>query len=199
MTRALNKIYDISRSNRWEWFVTLTFNKDVVDRYDYSAVTKKLSKWLNNLKSRCAGDMKYIIVPERHKDGAFHFHGLFAECGGLQIIYSGHNDKKGNPIYNFDNYKLGFSTATKVQTNEAVTKYITKYTTKDLMEHTKGKRKYWCSKNVERPKENVLLLDSMDRHVLHDECSAESVYSKDIGFEVGVESRFITYFELKES
>ena len=47
LRRAKGKIYDYSRANEWDWFVTLTFAPEKVDRYDYSSCTKKLSKWLN--------------------------------------------------------------------------------------------------------------------------------------------------------
>ena len=56
MNRTKNKIYEIARANRWQWFLTLTFSSEEVDRYDYSACTKVLSKWLNNIR-RLAPDM----------------------------------------------------------------------------------------------------------------------------------------------
>ena len=47
---------------------------------------------------------------------AWHFHGLLANCDNLTFNDSGHIDKRGRIIYNLTNYKLGFSTATKVTT-----------------------------------------------------------------------------------
>ena len=37
--------------------------------------TKKVSKWLDHLH-RIAPKIRYMVVPELHKDGAYHFHGL---------------------------------------------------------------------------------------------------------------------------
>lgn len=34
-TRTVNRLYYLTRSNIWDWFVTLTFNPDRVDSMDY--------------------------------------------------------------------------------------------------------------------------------------------------------------------
>ena len=80
MSRTVNRLYYLARSNRWDWFVTLTFAPDKVDRSDYGACVKLLSKWLNNCR-RKVPEMKYIVVPEQHKSGAWPFHGLFSQIG----------------------------------------------------------------------------------------------------------------------
>ena len=196
MKRAKGKIYDYSRANEWDWFVTLTFAPDAVDRYNYSDCTKKLSKWLNNMKTDSETDFKYIVVPERHKDGAFHFHGLFAGCDSLGITDSGHCTKDGEKIYNIGRYKLGFTTATRVKQNEAVTKYITKYTTKDLMEHIKGKKKYWASRNLNLPTETVLSLEDVEKQSLHNELTSDGcLFYKSCMYEVGTVPHNVRYYE----
>ena len=148
--RTKNKIYDIARSNNWEWFFTLTLNKDKVDRYNYSDVTLKLSKWLNNMRRTCP-NMKYLVVPEQHKDGAWHFHGLFSNVENMVFVDSGKRDKKGRVIYNVGKYNLGFTEATKIDSVARAMSYIGKYTTKELCAVTKGNKRYWCSRNVELP------------------------------------------------
>lgn len=149
LNRTKNKIYDYSRANIWEYFVTLTFNKEKVDRYNYDDVTKKLSNWLDNIKKRKASNLKYIIVPELHEDGAIHFHGLLADTGNIVFTDSFLKTRKGQVIYNIDSYKLGFTTATKVKDTLKASNYITKYVTKELVTSTKNKRRYWNSKNLE--------------------------------------------------
>ena len=146
--RAKQKIYELARSNHWEYFLTLTFKEN---RYNYELLTKKLSMWLNNVKKNYSPEMKYIFVPELHKDGALHFHGIVSEIGSLPLVDSGHKDKSGNTIYNIDCYKMGFTTATKVADSGRVASYMTKYITKDLMSYSKGKKKYWASRNLNKP------------------------------------------------
>lgn len=146
--RAKQKIYELARANEWEYFLTLTFKKD---RYNYELLTKKLSKWINNVKTNYAPNMKYVFVPELHKDGALHFHGIVSDIGELPLVDSGHRDKNGNVIYNIDCYKMGFTTATKVTDSGRVATYMTKYITKELMSYSKGKKKYWASRNLIKP------------------------------------------------
>ena len=155
--RTKNRIYYLARSNKWDWFVTLTFNPEKVNSFDYVECVKYLSKWLNNCK-RKASDMKYLVVPEKHKSGRYHFHALFADCDALKFADSGKRDKSGKIIYNIGSYKLGFTTATRVENCEKVSKYISKYVTKDLCCLASGKKRYWASRNLaEAPQHDFLL------------------------------------------
>lgn len=149
LNRTVNKVYDYARANVWEWFITWTLDPKKIDRYDYKAITDKLSKWLDNTRQRKAPDLKYIIVPEKHKDGAYHFHGLLSHTGELEFIDSGKKTKTKDKIYNLEDWTLGFTTATKVKDTLKASNYITKYITKELMNDTKGQRRYWNSKNLD--------------------------------------------------
>lgn len=149
--RSINVIWDIARSNRWEWFLTFTFSPEFSDRYDYSVCSGRLSKWLNNMKSRGCPDMKYLVVPEQHKDGAWHFHGLFAHCSEMSFESSGKYDASGKLIYNVGRYNWGFTTATCVTDTGKASGYLTKYVTKELVSATPGKKRYWASRNCARP------------------------------------------------
>lgn len=149
--RAKNVIYDIARSNDWEWFLTFTFNQNCVDRYDFDACAKKISVWLQNVKSRKCKDLIYLVVPEQHKDGAWHFHGLLSNCGKLVFVPTSYKDNSGRTIYNLESYKLGFTTATRISDSVRASAYLCKYVTKELVNNTKGKHRYWASKNCMRP------------------------------------------------
>lgn len=157
-SRTVKKIYDIARSNPWEWFITLTFNGDKVNRYDYSMVSKKLSDWLKNMRKKCP-DMIYLVVPEQHKDGAYHFHGLFMNINELDFSDSGKVDKHDRVIYNLLSYKWGFTTATKVTDFRKASGYLCKYITKDLCAMTKGRKRYWASRNVALPVVQEMMVD----------------------------------------
>lgn len=174
--RTKHKVYDIVRSNKWDYFFTLTFNPDKVDSFDYAECVEKLSKWLNNSR-RKAPDMKYMVVPELHKSGRFHFHGLFADCDGLGFVDSGHKDGE-KIIYNVGSYKLGFSTATRIQDLHKSCSYITKYITKDLCSVTKGKKRYWASRNLTQPE----IVEYYTTLKLEDvvECVPKCEYSKTV-------------------
>ena len=158
--RTKQNIYDLAFNHPWKYFVTLTFNSLMVDRLDYAAVSKKLSKWLNNIKSRKYPSMEYLIVPELHEKGGVHFHGLFTIDEEMNLVDSGHKDKKGRVIYNWFDFGLGFTTVTVVGDIHKASTYITKYITKDLTTTFKGK-KYWHSHGIPPPKVLKIKLNSV--------------------------------------
>lgn len=172
MSRTISSIYEISRANIWEYFVTFTFNRNLIDSSNYDLLAEKVSKWLNNLRSRYAPDLKYLIIPELHKDGIhYHFHAVIANVGDIQFIDSGVKHS-GHTIYNIGNWKYGFTTASKVLDSGRISSYITKYITKDLCAVSKGKKRFWCSRNCDRAKVRTYNLpyekiaDFLDEHIM---------------------------------
>lgn len=173
MNRTISNVYGLSRSNKWEWFFTLTFNPLKVDRTNYTECQKKLTTWLSSMRRRYSPDMVYLLVPELHKDGkSFHFHGLFSNIGNMPLFDSGKRDKHDRIIYNIGSYyengtlkyakgafRLGFTTVTAVDDTAKASSYLCKYITKDLCSVTFNKRRYWASKNINRAKEDVYLFE----------------------------------------
>ena len=124
MRRARAKVRRLALANDFRWFVTLTLDPQKIDRYDAAAVVKKLGQWCSNHVKRHG--LKYILVPERHKDGALHFHGFFNDA--LQAVASGHSTKAGQPIYNLPQWDLGFTAAIEVYGEYAgAVAYVCKY------------------------------------------------------------------------
>ena len=146
--RAVRRLRDLIRCNDWRYFVTITFDGDLIDRTDYGAVIKKVNTFLDNRVRRSG--WKYIGVVEHHKDGkGLHFH--FLVDGDLKIVDSGTviRPTGGRPVrtstairqgfrlsdcrtvYNLSDWKLGFSTAIEVYGNvKALARYVGKYLTK---------------------------------------------------------------------
>lgn len=193
--RTINKIYELTRSNNWDYFITLTFSAEKVNRYNYDDITKILHNWLMNIKNNYAPDLKYIIVPEKHKDGAYHFHGLIADIGKIKLLDSGKKTNDRNIIYNIENYDLGFTTCTKVKNNEKVSSYITKYITKELCVTTKGKKRYWCSYNLNKPYIEKLLYTKEEKDILLNSIQGQIKYTK--GKKCGLCKNNVLYIELK--
>lgn len=107
MRRARAKLRRLALANEFQYFVTLTLDPAKIDRYDPAAVTKALNRWADNMVRRHG--LRYILVPEMHKDGAFHFHGFMAG-DGLIARDSGHQIG-GRAAYNLPQWSLGFTTA----------------------------------------------------------------------------------------
>lgn len=155
--RTKNKIYEYSRCVKWEKFITLTFNEQKVDRYNFDECSRIARQWLHNQRKN-APELQYLLVPELHKDGAFHFHGLLANTGKMKFKDSGKRTKDKRVVYNMSAWSNGFTTAVDVYNTHGVSKYIGKYITKELCGLTKGKNRYYVSSNMPTPKQSVFLV-----------------------------------------
>ena len=177
--RAKNVLLDIIESTKFDWFIALTFDNNVVgDRLNDDIVKGYFEKWQKYMRRKFS-EMYYVAVPEYHGKGGLHYHLLIGNISAeqLKLVYSGNVcasfTKKGNckkeyfdkhkhehnlkitdglPIYNITAWKYGFSTASEVQNTEAVKHYITDYITKGhIDERFFGKKRFYCSQNVLRP------------------------------------------------
>ncbi len=192
LSAAKNRIYNIARSNRWEWFITLTFDQKRTDSSDYDIVMRKLHNFLNNLQQRKCPDLKYLIVPEFHADGIhYHFHGLLSDCEGLVFADSGKKDKRNRQIYNIRNWTYGFTTATRIDDTRCASGYLTKYITKESDSHLKNKKHYLCSRNISRTKAAYYIVEEEE---LLKEYGEHIVYSKNIKVKDAFQS--INYYEI---
>lgn len=151
--RAKRKIFDYCICNDFDMFVTLTLDKEKIDRNDYGAVIKKLNSFLGNRVRRHG--LRYIGVPEYHKNGGLHFH--FAMSGGGfrladsgTVTVAGHKrpiknttaDRLKIPlsdrhaVYNVEDWTLGFSTAIMTYGERgALATYLCKELCKDVQKN----------------------------------------------------------------
>lgn len=218
LNRTISKIYDYSNSNQWEWFCTFTFDNEKINRYDYDCVAKYMSTWLNNVKKRYCPTMKYILVPELHKDGAYHFHGLFSSCDGLGFVFAVNNQefcrngkknkywgqpllRKGRQVYNISRFTVGYTDCEKIVDSYKASNYIMKYITKDLLSVTQNKKRYWCSRGLEVPKEKTLLAlfydfdDFKNQFALNLVKKYENIYTNSVALQHGDFDNEIHYFK----
>lgn len=163
--RTVNEVYDIARSNEFNWFINLTLSDKYVNRYDYCSCADAVKKFTDRLRKL---GCKWLIVPEQHKDGAYHFHGLVQ--GDLPLTPSGktcYNKADGIrlPIYNLANYEYGFTNVTQIMHPKKTASYIAKYLTKQIAV-PKGKKCYWASKSLARP--TVEYLSTTEKLFVHD-------------------------------
>lgn len=104
---------------------------------------------------------KYLIVPERHKNGAWHFHALlenyknetenFYTRKNNYITVSELKSKKKDKNRKFiTRYTLGRSEIAPIKDKTKMSSYIKKYITKELIQDKNAKR-YWASRNLKTP------------------------------------------------
>jgi hypothetical protein len=146
--RTKSTIADLVLCNDFQYFCTFTFDPKKHDRYDANHCKFIMSMWLHRQRNH-SPNLRYLIVPEFHKDGALHFHALLANFNG-SLKDSGRR-QNGRTVYNMTGYRAGFTTAVPIDHNKAaVSNYIKKYITKD-MPLIHGRKRYWISQNLVRP------------------------------------------------
>lgn len=148
LRRTRGLLTDLCLCNHFELFCTFTFDPKRYNSRKVLFCRQYMNNWLHNMKARYSPNLEYLVVPELHKSGAIHFHALFKNYEG-QLKDSRHC-KNGRRIYNLPNWHFGFSTAVKIDNQEAVSRYIRKYITKDMLT-LYDKKRYFCSQGLVRP------------------------------------------------
>ena len=155
ISRARQKIYEYAYCNDWDYFFTGTLDQKKYNRQDLPKFHKDLCRWFYDYRRKTGQKISFLLIPEPHKDGAWHMHGL------LSGIPSDRTEefKKGTALYrNKDGYvnwpdyakKFGFVSLGAVRSAEAVSSYITKYITKSIAALSKqlGAHLYYCSRGL---------------------------------------------------
>ena len=94
LNRSKRMIYDYGRSNVWEWFITFTFARvDAFTAENFCECSEKVRKWFKNVRQRYCPDIRYLIVPEQHEDGAWHFHAMVSNCDELTFDIAVNNQR----------------------------------------------------------------------------------------------------------
>lgn len=163
--RACSAVHDIALCNHFDYFFTWTLDPKHIDRYDADIVGKKVQTFLRNASHRKS--FSYLVVGEKHEDGAIHLHGL-CNLGSVEITraVNAHNGlplstSRGQPVFNMADWTLGFSTCIPIDENyERTCNYLTKYFTKDSQK-VFGKW-YFSSRNLIKHPDIELVDDGMD-------------------------------------
>lgn len=147
IARARSRIRELASCNPWEHFATFTIDGHKQDRFDLALYSKRLGEWFGNFNRDYKAHVRYLVVPEQHKNGAYHAHGLLSgiPAGALQVNEHGHLDW---PRYRA---RFGFISLEPVRDRLATAAYITKYVSKDLdsTSHEKGEHLFYASRGLE--------------------------------------------------
>ena len=171
MRRAAGRVRDLALCNDFRWFVTLTLDPAKIDRHDMEALTHVLNRWSDNRVRRKG--LRYILVPERHKDGAIAsaWASSMTRCRWWIRVRSafravsraspgaGSSGKSGfqpgKIVYNIPDWSLGFSTALQLTGDyHAAVAYVCKYVRKQ--QEKIGGRWYYSGGKLEEPEVSYL-------------------------------------------
>ena len=164
ISRARSAVYELAECNTWDLFVTFTLNKERYDRHNLKAYVKDLSQFLRDKRKKYGAPISYLLIPERHQDGAWHMHGFMHGVPDELLRAFTLKErlprkirarlKAGKAVYTWEEYaqKFGFADIERIENREAAAKYITKYVTEDLARSVTeiGAHTYYASQGLKR-------------------------------------------------
>lgn len=130
ISRSKSRVNELALCNEFDYFCTFTQSADLRDRFDLKAFRKDFAMFVRNENRGRENKIKYLLVPERHKNGAWHMHGLLMGLADSDLKVN------GNGYLDWVRYrrKFGFFSCSKIRDRDATASYVTKYITKDLAE-----------------------------------------------------------------
>lgn len=148
--RSRRTIFELAYCNPWDWFFTGTLDPRKYNRTDLTKFHKDLTQWIRDYRKKTGQAIRFLLIPELHKDGrSWHMHGFLY---GLPADYlhqfvigdimgDGIRNKvvNGDIVYNWPDYqkKFGFCDLEPIKNQEACSKYVTKYISKNLYNSVK--------------------------------------------------------------
>lgn len=134
LSRSRRMIRELALCNSFEYFATLTINSKNADRFSLSECQSLLKKKLKALK-RKNNNFAYLFITEKHKNGAFHFHGLIK---GVNDFYVNKNGYLSHELFD----QIGFNSFSKINDYTKTCNYILKYITKECVKNEARKHLY---------------------------------------------------------
>lgn len=186
LSRTRRNIREIALCNEFDYFATLTVDSQFGDRYSLEDCQNKLKKILKKIK-RKNKDFRYIFITEKHKDSAFHFHGL---CSEFDDLYT--NDNGYLSSYILSN-ELGFNSFSKIKDYTKCCNYITKYITKDCIKNSHN-QVYISSRGLKKASREEFEFLDFEPTFTNDFCEIKDIQLS----ELTQEERLKLYFKFKE-
>lgn len=150
ISRAKSKVYELALCNSWSYWCTFTISPEKYDRYNLDVYRKDFSEFLHTVNKYRDSKIKYLLIPEMHKDGAWHMLGFLDGLleSDLQLNDNGYLTW---PKYN---NKFGFMSLSLIRDLERTAKYSMKYMTKDISKNVSelGAHLYYASHGLKSSK-----------------------------------------------
>lgn len=141
-SRTRRLLLEYALCNSWTYFVTLTLDKTKYDRFDLDKFKKDISQFVRDQRKKWGFPISYLLVPEQHKDGCWHMHGLLnlpaaAVVSFAELRANGSHvpDKLIDGEYsNWPDFqrKFGYCSLGALRSPIGCAFYIQKYISKDL-------------------------------------------------------------------
>lgn len=159
LSRSRRVVLELALCNDWAYFCTFTLGGS---RYDLKTWAKDFTQLIRDLRKKYGLKIDYVLVPERHQDGAWHMHGLFSDISPLLINFSAQLEngldvpfslaEKGYLDWFDYSQKFGYCSFAPIKNKVAVAFYVTKYITKTMQDDCMavGLHLYYCTHGLNR-------------------------------------------------
>lgn len=145
LSRTRRMILEKALCNDWNYFCTFTIAESNFDRKDLVTWHQRFTQWIRDQRKKYSHmglDFPFLLIPEQHKDGSWHMHGLFGDISPLLVSFRDMRSQGikvpdylvNNDYWNWPDYqkKFGFCSFGEIRNKVAVSFYVTKYMTKEL-------------------------------------------------------------------
>lgn len=175
VSRTRSAVLGIGLCNHWELWCTFTLDPKKYNRYDLKTFIKDFSQYIRDMRKSTGWNISYLIVPELHKDRAWHLHGLMSgipwdslkkfEFGKhpIYLVEGGYRYHEG--ILN----KFGYNDIAKARSSSGSVRYCLKYIGKGFDESILNSHAhmFYASQGLKRPElvaqgEHFQILCSVD-------------------------------------
>lgn len=156
ISRARRVVLDCCLSNDFRYFFTGTLSKTSGDRFDLRSYNKRLSQFIRDQRKKYRSEFPFLLIPEPHRDGAWHFHGLITVPDMALSEFPPEAPVKllKGPYRNWSDYakSFGFVSLSPVRDSMACAFYMSKYISKDMGSRIeeKGGHLYYCSQGLRK-------------------------------------------------
>ena len=147
IVRARASVRELALCNDWEYFFTGTLDSAKQDRFNLPKWVKDLGVWIGNYNKKYQTKLHYLLIPEQHKDGAYHVHGLLSGISPDSLAPNEYGYLE-MPYYR---RRFGFMSLSPIKNKMRVSSYVTKYITKDqdTTDIGFGKHRYYASRGLQ--------------------------------------------------
>lgn len=148
LSRAKSKVRELVLCNNFEYFVTLTLSPNKIERTDLKKAITKLNRIISDMNKTRSDRVRYVLIPEKHKSGAWHFHGFVHGLIETDLRINANGYKEWLQYAD----KLGYTNLTPLQNKDKAASYCLKYITKDLARSVqkRGAHVYYASKGLKK-------------------------------------------------
>lgn len=140
--RSRERIYHLVEANVSDEHKPVFFTLTQSDQEkDLKTSNKKIKAVMRRLKAYLGYKPLYIIVPERHKTGAIHYHGVFFNLPYVDVR-----------TFRYEIWREGYVDLQLPRKIKSVARYLAKYLTKDTLDNLPiNEKSYFCSRGLVIP------------------------------------------------